>query len=236
MKYNRFSKKILMLGCALTLGACQTSGTSGTASEGRNSQINSAMQRAGIGQTKTMSLSAAEQAYKRKSNDEKAAIDYAAALRKNDYVNRAAIVLEPFVAEKGASSATKTEFTAIMLAKGEYKLAEKYAQQAILKDDSNASAYHYLGVALDTQGMYEEAERAFRKALDLWEGDPTSIMNNLALNLASQRHLDEAAEILQKARDISPNRREIERNLRIVTALQQSNATAVPKPLKKPET
>jgi len=84
--------------------------------------------------------------------------------------------------------------------------------------------------------MHEEAERAFRKALDLWEGDPTSIMNNLALNLASQGHLDEAAEILQKARDVSPNRTEIERNLRIVTALQQSNGIPVPKPKKKPET
>lgn len=240
MKKFYISKKVLMLSCAmapaLLLGACQTSGSTVTTPQERASKIDNAMQRAGLNtEAKTKSLPAAERAYKRKSNDEQAAIDYAAALRRNDHVNRASIVLEPFATDKDASSAAKTEFTAIMLAKGEYKLAERYAQQAILKDENNASAYHYLGVALDAQGMYEEAERAFRKALDLWQGDPTSIMNNLALNLASQGHLDEAAEILQKARDISPNRREIERNLRIVTALQQSNGIPVPKPMKKPE-
>jgi Flp pilus assembly protein TadD len=239
MKYNRINKKILMLSCVLALGACQTSGSTVTTPQDRASKIDNAMQRAALSANRSgnagKSLKVLERIYKRKSNDEQAAIDYAAALRRNDYVNRASIILEPFATDKEASSAAQTEFSAIMLAKGEYKLAERYAQKAILSDENNPEAYHYLGVSLDAQSMYEEAERAFRKALDLWEGDPTSIMNNLALNLASQGHLDEAAEILQKARDISPNKREIERNLRIITALQQSNGIPVPKPKKKPE-
>ena len=164
------------------------------------------------------------------------AIDYAVALRQNDFTNRAAIVLEPFATDSNATSVAKSEFAAIMLAKGDYTLAKAYAEQAILIDESNAEAYHYLGIALDAKSKHEDAERAFRKALDLWEGDPTSIMNNLALNLASQGHVNEAAEILQKAREISPNRLEIERNLRIITALQQSDGTPVPKPKKKPTT
>ena len=237
MKHTRINKKILMLGCVLALGACQTSGSTVTTPQDRAAKIDSAMQRAALSSNRSggKSLSAAERAYKRNSESEQAAIDYAAALRRNDFLNRASLVLEPFATDKDASSGAKTEFAAIMLAKGDYKLGEKYAQQAVLKNDNNASAYHYLGVALDAQSMHEEAERAFRKALDLWEGDPTSIMNNLALNLASQGHLDEAAEILQKARDISPNKREIERNLRIVTALQQSDRIPVAKPKKKPD-
>lgn len=240
MKYNRINKKILMLGCVLTLGACQTSGSTVTTPQDRSAKIENAMQRAALNADRTSSnsnksLKTLERIYKRNSESEQAAVDYAAALRRNDFVNRASIVLEPFASDKNASSGAKTEFAAIMLAKGDYKMGERYAQQAILKNDNNATAYHYLGVALDAQSMHEEAERAFRKALDLWEGDPTSIMNNLALNLASQGHLDESAEILQKALDISPNKREIERNLRIVTALQQSDGIPVPKPLKKPD-
>ena len=239
MKTFRINKKILMLGCAVALTACQTSGSTAYSPEDRSARIDNAMQRAAISANRSgnagKSLKVLERIYKRKSDDEQAAIDYAAALRKNDYVKRASIVLEPFATDKNASAAAKSEFSAIMLAKGEYKLAERYAQQAVLIDEEDASAYHFLGVALDAQNMYEEAERAYRKALELWDGDPTSIMNNLALNLASQGHLDESAEILQKARDVSPNRKEIERNLRIVTALQQSNGIPVPKPPKKPE-
>lgn len=239
MKPYRINKKILMLGCVLALGACQTSGSTVNTPQDRATKIDNAMQRAALSANRSgdtnRSLQVLERIYKRKSDNEQAAIDYAGALRKNDYVNRAAIVMEPFATSKTASSAAKTEFSAIMLAKGDYNQAERSAQQAILKDENNATAYHYLGIALDAQSLHEEAERAFRKALELWEGDPTSIMNNLALNLASQGHLDEAAEILQKARDVSPNRTEIERNLRIVTALQQSNGTPVPKPSKKPD-
>jgi Flp pilus assembly protein TadD len=70
--------------------------------------------------------------------------------------------------------------------------------------------------------MHPEAERAYRKGLEIWEGDPIPIMNNLALNLASQNNLKEAYEILKKAKSIAPNRIEVERNLRIVSALVES--------------
>ena len=234
MKSERMYKKTLLLGCVLALGACQTSGSVDTP-EDRASKIDKAMQSAALSAGNTgKSLQVLERVYKRKSGDEQAAIDYASALRKNDYINQASIVLEPFATDSNASSTAQAEFSAIMLAKGEYDLAESYAQKAIISDDNNADAYHHLGIALEARSMHEEAERAFRKGLELWEGDPTTIMNNLALNLASQNHLDEAAEILQKAREISPNRTEIERNLRIVSALQQSDGSPVPKPKKKP--
>ena len=103
-----------------------------------------------------------------------------------------------------------------------------------MQDSNDARAYHYLGIALDAQGKHPEAEKAFRKGLDMWQGDPTPIMNNLALNLSSQGYLDEASEILEKARAVSPNRLEVERNLRIITALRQSENPTTPKPRKKP--
>lgn len=232
------SRLIITPLAVLLLAACQTSGTT-TVPGDRSAQIDAALERAAASANRSgnvnKSLNALEKIYKRNPDNEKAAIDYAAALRKNDYLNRASVVMEPLADSAESSSAAKTEFAAIALALGQHDKAEKYAQKAILQDEKNFNAYHHLGISLDAQGMHKEGERAFRKGLELWEGDPTPIMNNLALNLASQEYLDEAAEILQKALALSPRRRELERNLRIITALQQSNGIPVPKPGKKPE-
>lgn len=231
------TSRILLLSTALLVTACQSATTTSPKAD-RNDKIDAALQRAAVSSERSgysgRSLSFLETRYKRNVDDEQAAIDYAAALRKNDYLNRASIIIAPFANDPKSSSAAKNEYAAIALAQGQYAEAEKYAQKAILQDDSNYRAFHHLGIALDAQGEHEKAERAFRKGLELWEGDPTTIMNNLALNLASQEHLDEAAEILQRAQAVSPGRREIERNLRIITALQQSNGIPVPKPGMKP--
>lgn len=47
-------------------------------------------------------------------------------------------------------------------------------------------------------------------------------MNNLALNLASQNKLGKAIDMLLKAKEISPGRVELERNLRIIRTLKES--------------
>lgn len=225
--------KILIGACALILLAgCQTTGNAG-----RNADVDSAMERASHAKGgQTQSLSALEKAYKRDSSDAKAALNYAAALREGGYVNRAAIVLAPFASEDPAEPGVKSEYAAIQLALGNYRPAEEYAKQAILQDDKDYNAFHYLGISLDAQQKHPEAERAFRKGLQYWEGDPAPIMNNLALNLATQGFVQESIEILQKAASISPGRPEIERNLRIVMSLYQSSGhkALAPKPKAKP--
>jgi Flp pilus assembly protein TadD len=230
----------LLTGLSITvmaLSACQTTGTTTEKSlkEQRTDQIAAAIRRAEDKSGKGQSISTLEKRYKRNTDSEIDATKYAHALRKNDFLPEAAAVLAPFAEEETASAPTKTEYALILLAQGQHKRAEKTAQQAVLADETYDRAYHTLGIALDTQGMHEEAERAFRKGLELWQGDPTTIMNNLAFNLAAQNHLDEASEILQKAQVLAPQRMEIERNLRIVTALQQSHSKPAPKPPVKPE-
>ncbi|MCC7304785.1 MAG: tetratricopeptide repeat protein [Alphaproteobacteria bacterium] len=181
------------------------------------------------------SLGSLEKAYARNSADPDLATQYAMALREADYAGRAATVLEPFANDSKSPASAKREYAAIQLALGNDEEAEKYAQKAVLQDPADGKAYHYLGIALDAQGKHPEAERAFRKGLDLWQGDPVAIMNNLALNLSAQGYLDEAAEILEKAKAIAPDRIEVERNLRIVTALRQSENPTTPKPKKRPD-
>lgn len=169
------------------------------------------------------SLNRLEQRYKANPMDPSAAYDYAQALRRDQYLNRASMVITPFAEDQDSPVYIKNEFIAIQLEMGNYGRAEEYAQLAILQDPENGKTYHYLGIALEAQGLHKEAERAFRKGLDHWDGDPAPIMNNLALNLATQGYVDEALEILEKAMKISQNRGEIQRNYRIISALQKTN-------------
>ncbi len=241
MKYKHkksISKTILSLGSCVFLFACQAHTGDSSALKSNTSRIDSALQRAAnsaaITGDRQQSLAYLEKIYKRNSSDINAVISYVTALREADYLNQANLVLTPFANDPKSPSAAKTEYAALQLALGNYDLAEQYAKKAVIQNEKDARAFHYLGIALDAREMHVEAERAFRKALDHWQGNPTSIMNNLALNLASQGFFQEAVEILRKAQAISPGKLEIERNLRIVTALQQSEGGNTPKPRGKP--
>lgn len=234
MNMKKTSALLLSLAVCSALTACQTAQS--TNYQLNTSAMDGAIERsANYRRASGKSLGYLEREYKKHPDSEIAAVDYAAALRENEKYELADTILSPFANNKDASSLSASEYAAIQLAQGNYDAAEKYAQKAIIADEKNFTAYHRLGIALDTRNMHEEAERAYRKGLELWQGDPTTIMNNLALNLASQGYLDESVEILRKAQDLSPKRVEIERNLRIVTALQQADGVQAPKPGKKPE-
>ncbi len=240
MNNKKFSNFALTLAAGTMLAACQTTSSAPSDAQTRTSKIDSVLERASNsaaarGETGN-SLMIQEKMYKRNSNDPQAALKYARALRESDYLNRAALVLAPFANQDDAAHDIKTEYAAVQLALGRYDSAEQYAQEAIVQNPADYKAYHFLGIALDAKGQHKEAERAFRKGLDNWDGDPTPIMNNLALNLAAQGFLNESTEILEKAAAVSPGRREVERNLRIVNALKESNPTynPPPKPTKKP--
>lgn len=205
-----------------------------------DTRINNALERAAAqaaksGQTQD-SLALLEKMYKRNSHDPETAVKYAKELRKAGHLNRASLILSPFARDKETPDiASKIEFSSIQSALGNYSTAEEFARQALELDPTAVKAHHVLGVALDAQGAHEEAETEFRAALDEWNDDPSMVMNNLGLNLAAQSRFEEAIEILQKAADIAPYRREIERNLRIVTALNgDPDIESVPAPARKP--
>ncbi len=233
MAINWKNKKTLLLGCtaALMLAACQTTDTHQSMS--RAAKIDAALQRAieegALKGKSPASLAALEREYKNNSTDKEKALAYARALREADYFNRAMIILAPIAGSDNAPSMILSEYALLVLEMGNYEEAEDYARKAILKNAENYQAYHALGIALDAQGHHKQAEVAFRKSLDNWQGDPTPVMNNLALNLAEQGLLDESVSILHRAADASPGTPEIERNLRIVTALQKTQDYSRPK-------
>ncbi len=167
------------------------------------------------------SLMILEKKYKADTQNAAAALNYAHGLRQSSYLNRASLVLKPFANNENPYPGLLTEMSMIELALGNYDSAENYAQKAIIQDPLDHHAYQNLGIALDAKEMHPEAERAFRKGLENWQGNPTTIMNNLALNLATQGFIEEAIEVLERAQAISPDRIEIERNLRIIRTLNE---------------
>ncbi len=215
----------LLASSSLMLAACQTAGTA----KPGNTQLDQALERAAdASQAQGQeSLPLLEKLYKRNPDDANIAIRYSRALRDANRLTRASIIIAPFAKnERKPNVAAKTEYAAVQVALGNYEVAQEFASKAVVMDEGNYQAYHILGIALDAQGDHKQAENAFRKALNIWQGDPTPVLNNLGLNLASQGFLDEAAEVLRRALETSPNRAEVERNIRIVNALRESGGRA----------
>ncbi len=226
---NIKSTSPLLIAAVLFLGGCETIGPDRAAedyaSPSQEQRLDAAIEKAAIQASMSGSSSARllalEKQYKRNSDSPIYALAYAQSLRQAGYLNRASTILSPFASEDGALDGVKTEMSMISLGLGDYDAAERYAQEAIIQDPGDHYAYQNLGIALDAKEMHPEAERAFRKGLEYWEGDPTTIMNNLALNLATQGYIDDAVGVLERAKKISPDRIEIERNLRIIRTLNE---------------
>lgn len=240
-----FRKSILVAGllisAGLTLSACQTTGTSGSGTSANLDRIDSVLARAtndAMSRGKlNESVELLENMYKRNSSNPAITVRYAKALRYVGRYQRAALVLGPFAKnyEEHKNTDVLIEYSALQSAIGNYSIAEEYARKALVDKPDNARAQHVLGIALDAQSHHKEAEIAFRKALENWEGDPSTLLNNLGLNLAAQGQVTEAISILERAANAAPERIEIERNLRIVSALQNKSYTpaaeAVPIPV-----
>ncbi|MGH1457114.1 MAG: tetratricopeptide repeat protein [Alphaproteobacteria bacterium] len=216
--------KLAVIALATTqLTACNTLSESRPEREATQSEkIDAALEKAAAQSgNQSASLIALEKQYKLKPENASSALAYATGLRHAGYLNRAKMILEPFGKEQTVAGGVNTEMSMIALGLGNYNSAENYAQKAVLQDPEDYNAYQNLGIALDAKEMHPEAERAFRKGLEHWQGDPTTIMNNLALNLATQGFIDEAVEVLERAKALSPDRIELERNLRIIRTLNE---------------
>lgn len=227
MKINtKISKKLtgllLVSAMSLTLTACQST-SKGSESDRINAALERVADEASVDGHSVQSLNALEKLYKRDSENPDTAAEYAQALRHNGRLNRAIMVLKPFAEDEKLSNVkVDTEYAALSAAAGNYIDTEHYARKVVLENPESGQGYHLLGIALDAQGKHKPAETAFRKSLDYWEGNPSTVLNNLGLNLASQGFFDEALETLRQAQATSTGRDEIERNIRIISTLQGS--------------
>ena len=209
----------------LALAACSTTADPNVSNQSDSSRVDSILERAAreakaSGNT-VETATILEQVYSRNQDDPAVATGFGQALREDEQFTRARQVLYPFTEGKNAYPDAVMELAMVQLSLGQYKEAELTSRKAVELDPNSGRAYLALGTALDAQNYHEQAEVAFRRGIEKWKGDPAPIMNNLALNLASQNKLDQAIDMLKKAKEISPNRVELERNLRIVSTLKE---------------
>lgn len=233
---------------ALSLTACQSSTPKATTdltaskpkatNKSAQSKLDTILSQAAAATAKSnqqqRSLSYLEKLYVRSSEDVNTVYSYAKALRQMGQHSKANTVISPLAFKKSAHVDILTEYSHIQSSLGNFATAEEYAKKALKNSPVAFRAHHALGIALDAQGRHAHAEKAFRKALDMWQGDPIPLLNNLALCLTAQGYLDEAVMLLQKAHDAVPSKKEIERNLRIVKTLRESTPSYSPMPIKKP--
>jgi len=167
-------------------------------------------------------FSTIEALYQRDKNNAMIAARYGKALREANHMKQAKAVLLPFSDNKEAGTLVNTELSAIYLSDGDFDRAEASARKAVKQDGANYRAWRNLGNALDAQEKYVEGETAFRRSMEIWTGeDKVPVMNNLALNLAAQGYTDRALTLLYQAQKLSPDRIEIERNIRIIRTLSE---------------
>jgi Flp pilus assembly protein TadD len=198
----------------------------------QDAQIDAVLQgivdEAELGGHTSQSVSTLEKLYSRNSEDPKIAARYARALRETGESEKARLILEGFVNQGSsvANDAIYVEYATLYLADKNYPNVIKYATKAQKKNPQNALSYQLTGMALAAQGQDPAAELAFKQALQYWDqnklGDMTPVWNNLALSLASQKKVEDALLAIQKAKALSPKSLEIERNYRIVQAMQRT--------------
>ncbi len=230
--------------------ACASSGTSKTGTGYNNSKVNSArpsLESKSIDKAMQQALMQAEasgnaaeiigtleQINARHPDDAVIATRFARALREDDQINKARKVLSPFANAEKPNIEALNEMAMTELGLGDYEGAKKYSMKATVIDPKNARGYLALGTAQDALKDHANAEQSFRQGLKYWKGDPSPILNNLALNLASQGHLEESLSLLERALEISPKRMELERNRRIIATLLETSGPRPPSPVVKP--
>lgn len=198
------SRLTLALTCAaaLALGACAgTSKSSGNKDAIISNALASAASDAASSGQLQNSLLFVEKLYNKNPKDPDAITAYARALRRNNRLDDATLVIQAAARDKSAPAELKAEYATLLIAKGNYPEAEQIARAAVTRKGGSPEAQHALALALTGLGKEAEAEEHFRTALLRWPdgADRTPIINNLAMNLAAQGKLKDAKEVMEMA-------------------------------------
>ena len=120
----------------------------------------------------------------------------------------------------------RTEMGKVQLALGEpLKSIETLSRVDAKIKDARWDIKAALAVAYDRIGMYDQAERRYRQALNLSPENPI-IMNNFSLSLAQAGKLPEALKILERAAALPEATPRMRQNLALLHAMKGDLPTA----------
>ncbi len=238
MDYQRFFKirKTLNVGICclglLMLSGCHVNGHySGDGESSRYSEAVDSRQHITRENAKE-AMALYERLYARNSGEQKIAVKYAEALRKAGHPKQAVTILSPLASRKiNVDTEVLLEYATVNIELGHFLHASHAIERIIeSKNPKNKiylpEAHNLRGVVLSASGKYEEAEISYREALSSWIGDPSLVMNNLALSLAEQGHFDKSIEMLRQASGLSTESKTFEKNIEFVEALRNTVISA----------
>jgi tetratricopeptide (TPR) repeat protein len=130
-------------------------------------------------------------------------------------------------AAAGSDAAIKLNDAAVArLEVNDYAGAQELAEKAVRADPQSPHAWNNLGRAYFGQGQMEEAEKAFRRQIDINPNDPYAY-NNLGNVLRNTNRRDEAVAAYRKQIEVVPLDRFAHKNLGLVLARLERYSEAV---------
>lgn len=204
---------VSLLTCSLAVHGCvsqtQDMGPSlglGSASEGKPSappvNLDSTVRAAAANAEATYKYAEAAKQYanllQKYPDDQDLIMAVARNLRYSGDPQQAAGLINTRITKVGPQEALLLELGKDYLAADQLNLAIPCLKQAREMDPKNWQILSTLGVALDYQGNYADAEQVYQDGLKLDPNNPT-LLNNYALSLAQSGQLDKAIETLQTA-------------------------------------
>lgn len=224
MRFLPFASRLLLTSCcALSLAACATTSTQSVPVETVSDQnLRNTVYSLTNKTYSAEDIELLRTTYEADTTNIFATIRYAHALRSQKKYKQAKDILLPLYNAENPYPVIQAEYASILLDMKAYKGAEKAVNKAINQEPNDPYAHNLLGNILSTQERHDEAEIAYRHALEHWSGNKVPVLNNLAVSLMGQGKFDDAAETLEQAKEIEPDSYDIERNLRIVNALRET--------------
>ena len=156
--------------------------------------------------------------YERDQGNLEAVLGLSRALRQMGRANESRALVERTIAQRPQDARLLAEL-------GKAQLADDDALEAVeslSKSDALApgdwEVNSALGVAYDRAGMYEQAERRYRQALEA-SPDNVTVLNNLGLSLAQSGRLAQGVEALERAVSLPEATPQVRQNLALLYAM-----------------
>jgi Flp pilus assembly protein TadD len=157
--------------------------------------------------------------YARNPKDKAAALNYAAALRRNGRNGQAVAVLQKVVLAFPEDREIMASYGKALAADGQLDRALQIVRRAQTPDRPDWRLMSAEAAILDQKGMNQEARKIYLQARDYAPNEPT-ILSNLGMSYLLTGNLAEAETTLRQASDLPGADSRIRQNLALVVGLQ----------------
>jgi Flp pilus assembly protein TadD len=157
--------------------------------------------------------------YARRPKDKAAALNYAAALRRNGHTGQAVAILQKVVLAFPEDREIMAAYGKALAADGQLDRALQIIRRAQTPDRPDWRLMSAEAAILDQKGMNREARKIYLQARDYAPSEPT-ILSNLGMSYLLTGNLPEAETSLRQAAEMPGADSRIRQNLALVVGLQ----------------